>query len=171
MRDGFADRLMLEVDRHRLSPKNVCLELLESTMIEDGDDPVSRTLNRLGQLGFPIELDDFGTGHAAIASLRLIALNGIKIDRSFVTKIHERPGQQKLTKAMLRLAHALQIQTVAEGVESLHERRLLLELGCDVLQGFGIGRPMSGQEATVWLERFTPAIGQMNPSVTSAKAG
>ena len=160
-REGFADRLMLEIERHSLNPDDVCLELLESAMIEDSDDPVSRTLNRLGQLGFPIELDDFGTGHAAIASLRLIALNGIKIDRSFVTKLHERPGQVKLTRAMLRLAHALQIKSVAEGVESVHERKLLLELGCDVLQGFGIGRPMSGSAASLWLEEFTPAMGRM----------
>lgn len=160
-REGFADRLMLELDRHGLNPTDVCLELLESAMIEDGENPVSRTLNRLGQLGFPIELDDFGTGHAAIASLRLIALNGIKIDRSFVTKLHERPGQIKLTRAMLRLAHALQIKTVAEGVESIHERRVLVELGCDTLQGFGIGKPMSAEAATRWLEAFTPAVGQM----------
>ena len=91
----------------------------------------------------------------------LIALNGINIDRSFVTKLHERPGQVKLMRAMLRLAHALQIKTVAEGVESVHERKLLLELGCDVLQGFGIGRPMSGSAATLWLEEFTPAMGRM----------
>lgn len=160
-REGFADRLMLELDRHGLCPTDVCLELLESALIEDGENPVSRTLNRLGQLGFPIELDDFGTGHAAIASLRLIALNGIKIDRSFVTKLHERPGQIKLTRAMLRLAHALQIKTVAEGVESIQERRLLVELGCDTLQGFGIGKPMSAESATRWLKTFTPEVGQM----------
>lgn len=160
-KEGFADRLMFEVDRHGLEPTDLCLELLESAMIEDGENPVSRTLNRLGDLGFPIELDDFGTGHAAIASLRLIALRGIKIDRSFVTKLHERPGQTKLTKAMLRLAHALQIQTVAEGVESSNERDLLVKLGCDVLQGYGIGRPMSGDDATLWLEQFTPDVGRM----------
>lgn len=160
-REGFADRLMLELDRHGLCPTDVCLELLESALIEDGENPVSRTLKRLGQLGFPIELDDFGTGHAAIASLRLVALNGIKIDRSFITKLHERPGQIKLTRAMLRLAHTLQIKTVAEGVESIHERRLLIELGCDTLQGFGISKPMSSDAATLWLKSFTPAVGQM----------
>lgn len=160
-RDGFADRLMLEVDRHGLGPGDVCLELLESAMIEDGENLVSRTLNRLGQLGFPIELDDFGTGHAAIASLRLISLKGIKIDRSFVTRLHERPGQIKLTKAMLHLANAMQIQTVAEGVESTRERDLMIELGCDVLQGYGIARPMSGEDATLWLGQFTPDIGRM----------
>ena len=161
-REGFADELMLELDRQGLGPTDVCLELLETAMIEDGENPVSRTLNRLGQMGFPIELDDFGTGHAAIASLRLIALNGIKIDRSFVTKLHERPGQVKLIRAMLRLAHAMQIRTIAEGVETPNERALLLELGCDTIQGFGIGKPMSAEDATRWLETFTPAIGRMD---------
>ena len=161
-REGFADRLMLQLDKYGLGPSDVCLELLESAMIEDGENPVSRTLNRLGQIGFPIELDDFGTGHAAIASLRLIALHGIKIDRSFVTKLHERPGQMKLTRAMLRLAHAMQIRTVAEGVETPNERELLLELGCDIIQGFGIGKPMSADDATIWLENFTPDVGRMH---------
>ena len=161
-REGFADHLMLEIDKHGLVPGDVCLELLETAMIEDGDNIVSQTLARLGQLGFPIELDDFGTGHAAISSLQLIALNGIKIDRSFVTKLHERPGQLKLTRAMLRLAHAMQIQTIAEGVETMNERRLLLELGCDVIQGFGIGKPMAADDATLWLEKFTPGVGRMD---------
>lgn len=161
-RDDFADRLMIELERYDLGPQDICLELLETAMLEDGETPVSRSLERLCQLDFPIELDDFGTGHAAISSLQLITLNGIKIDRCFVTNVHQRPQQQKLIKAMLRLAHALQIRTVAEGIESVHERTVLLDMGCDVLQGFGIARPMPGDVATAWLRDFTPEIGRMD---------
>ncbi|MEL7468112.1 MAG: EAL domain-containing protein [Pseudomonadota bacterium] len=162
-RDDFADRLMLELERYGLGPKDICLELLETAMIEDGETPVSKSLERLCELGCPIELDDFGTGHAAISSLQLITLNGIKIDRCFVTNVHKRPQQQKLINAMLRLAHALQISTVAEGIESVDERSMLLDMGCDVLQGFGIARPMAGEDATAWLRKFTPEVGRMVP--------
>ncbi|MEM7686492.1 MAG: EAL domain-containing protein, partial [Pseudomonadota bacterium] len=65
--------------------------------------------------------------------------------------------------AMLRLAHALQICTVAEGIESVDERSMLLDMGCDVLQGFGIARPMAGEDATAWLRKFTPEVGRMVP--------
>ncbi|MEM7422292.1 MAG: EAL domain-containing protein [Pseudomonadota bacterium] len=167
-RHDFTDRLMLAVDRHGLCAQDVCIELLETSMIEESSAPVRSVLERLSELGFIIELDDFGTGHAAIASLQLISLNGVKIDRSFVTGVHERPNQMKLITAMLRLAKALQIPAVAEGVETAAERDALLALGCTTLQGYGIGMPMSGTDATDWLAEFTPDIGRMEDARKSA---
>ncbi len=156
-RSHFADRLMLMVERAGLLPSDVCVELLETAMIEDDQNPVSRTLDRLENLGFPIELDDFGTGHAAISTLHIVKLSGLKIDRSFVTNLHLRPEQQHLTRGILRISNALNIVTVAEGVESAEELAVLVELGCNVLQGFLIAPPMSAAEATDWLRRYDPA--------------
>lgn len=156
-RSDFADRLLLSVDAEGLEPANICVELLESAMIKEADDPITSTLSRLVDLGFPIELDDFGTGHAAISTLHLVRLAGLKIDRSFVTKIHERPDQQHLTRGILRLSRALNISTIAEGVECAEERDVLVSLGCDVIQGFMIAEPMSAFEATSWLRKYQPA--------------
>lgn len=155
-RAGFVDFLSLEVERTGLDPNDICVELLESTMIEDSENPVSRALDRLGELGFPIELDDFGTGHAAISTLHLVKLSGIKIDRSFITKMDKHVDQQHLTRGILRISRALQISTVAEGVESEAERELLVGLGCDTLQGFWISPPMSGPDASLWIEEYAP---------------
>jgi EAL domain-containing protein (putative c-di-GMP-specific phosphodiesterase class I) len=155
-RAGFADYLMLEIDRNGLRPDDICVELLESAMIDDADNPVSKALDRLGQLGFPIELDDFGTGHAAISTLHLVKLSGIKIDRTFITKLDKHVEQQHLTRGILRISRALHISTVAEGVESEAEREMLVTLGCDMLQGFWIAPPMSGPDATLWIEEYVP---------------
>lgn len=155
-RAGFADYLMLEIDRNGLRPDDICVELLESAMIDDVDNPVSKALNRLGQLGFPIELDDFGTGHAAISTLHLVKLSGIKIDRTFITKLDQHVEQQHLTRGILRISRALHISTVAEGVESEAEREMLVTLGCDMLQGFWIAPPMCGPDATLWIEEYVP---------------
>lgn len=155
-RADFVDRLALMTEQAGLDPDQVCVELLESAMIEHTDDPLSRSLDRLLKLGFPIELDDFGTGHAAVSTLQLIKLSGVKIDRSFITRLHESPDQRRLARAMLSLARAMEVTCIAEGVECLEERVVLSELGCDLVQGFGIARPMSGHDATIWLENYIP---------------
>ena len=164
--EDFTDRLMLQIDRHGLAPGDVCIEILESAMIEQSDDPITATLNRLNALGFPIELDDFGTVHAAISSLQLIDLSAIKIDRSFVTDVHKRPERRKLINAIIKLARGLEIGSVAEGVECDDERAVLQELGCQCLQGYGIARPMSGADATRWLMSYKPG-GRMVPMVAA----
>ncbi|MCL5777932.1 bifunctional diguanylate cyclase/phosphodiesterase [Limibaculum sp. FT325] len=150
--EGFVDTLQFDADRAGIAPGEVSVELLESAMIESQDDPVIGVLAQLSAAGFRVELDDFGTGHASISNLHRIHVDGIKIDRSFVMKLHERPEQQKLTGAMLSLAAALGIDSIAEGVETGAERELLTAMGCGKLQGYAIGRPMAGEEATLWIE-------------------
>ncbi|MDT8344796.1 MAG: bifunctional diguanylate cyclase/phosphodiesterase [Thermohalobaculum sp.] len=156
--EGFVDTLLFDADRAGLAPGDISVELLESAMIERQDDPVIAVLAHLSEAGFRVELDDFGTGHASISNLHRIHVDGIKIDRSFVMKLDERPEQQKLTGAMLSLAAALGIDSIAEGVETDAERALLTAMGCGKLQGYAIGRPMAGDEATRWIERHAAAL-------------
>ena len=125
-------------------------------MIEDSDDPVSRTLDRLSDLGFPIELDDFGTGHAAVSTFNLIDLSGVKIDRSFIARLHERPENLKVVRGMLLIANAMGVTSIAEGVENRSERAVLKALGCDMIQGFLISEPMPADVTTGWLEHYRP---------------
>lgn len=157
VRPDFVDWLQLMVEREGLEPKDVCVELLESAMIEDTDSPVNRTLDRLERSGFPIELDDFGTGHAAISTLHIVNLSGLKIDQSFIKHLDQRRDQQHLTRGILRISNALNILTVAEGVESSAERALLVEFGCDILQGYLISPPLSASDATAWIVDYDPA--------------
>ena len=105
------------------------------------------------EVGFKVELDDFGTGHASISNLRSFKVDRIKIDRSFVKDVHLYSELAKITSAMIGLAHSLRVDALAEGVETPEERLVLNALGCDHIQGFGVSRPMPGSDIPDWVER------------------
>lgn len=149
---GFVDKLSWDVDASGLQPCNVGIEILESVLIDDDNDPVIRNVAALSSAGFSVELDDFGTGHASIGNLKKFRVNKIKIDRSFVTDIDTQPDQQKITRAMINLAHSLDVEALVEGVETEAELQRLRAMGCDAVQGYLIGRPMAEADALVWLK-------------------
>lgn len=154
LRDSaFVDKLAWDVDAAGLEPRHVGIEILESVLIDHDDDPVIRNVAALSSAGFSVELDDFGTGHASIANLKKFRVNKIKIDRSFVTDIDTQPEQQKITRAMINLAHSLDVEALVEGVETVSEMRRLRAMGCDAVQGYLIGRPMAEADALLWLQR------------------
>lgn len=148
----FADRLLFDIDRAQLSPGDVAVELLETALIEQTDDPIKDTIARLSSAGCKIDLDDFGTGHASLSNLLLFQVDRLKIDRSFISNLHRKPDQRKMTEALVRLAETLGIETLGEGVEDREDWQLLSDLGCQSLQGFGIGHPMPLHEISAWLE-------------------
>ena len=152
MRDpNLVARLKWDLDRFDLPPRRLSIEVLESVVAETDDDMIVRNLTALSKLGCGIDLDDFGTGHAAIASIRRFSVSRIKIDRSFVAGADTDPEQQKIITAILSLAEQLGVETLAEGVESLSEHALLAQLGCTHVQGFAIARPMPLQSTHGWL--------------------
>lgn len=146
----LGDRLIFDLDRVGLGPGDMAVEILESALIRNDDDPVLATVEGLTARGFHVDLDDFGTGHAALAYLRHQTVSRLKIDRSFVRELHLRPRIRKMTEAMIRLAHTLEVEALAEGVETEAEWRLLRELGCDGLQGFAIAKPMPAAALPAW---------------------
>nr|WP_319386158.1 GGDEF and EAL domain-containing protein [uncultured Roseibium sp.] len=124
-----------------LDPSLVSLEILEAVMIdEDKAAPIKSNIAHLSDLGYFIELDDFGTGHSSISSLRDLNINRVKIDRSFVSDVDTKPDLQKFTSALINLAKSLDISVLAEGVETEGERMWLKEHGCDVIQGFLVSK-------------------------------
>jgi len=148
---ALVNRIRWELDRFGLRPERLTIEVLETVMTDQPDEVVARNIKALGELGCHIDLDDFGTGHASIASVRRFRVSRIKIDRSFVTKSDHDPEQQKLIAAILTMAERLELQTLAEGVETVGEHALLAQLGCDHVQGFGIGRPMPFDQTLDWV--------------------
>ena len=162
---ALVDRIRNELDRFGLTPERLSVEILETVMTDQPDDMVTRNITALGELGCRIDLDDFGTGHASIASVRRFRVSRIKIDRSFVAKADHDPEQQKLIAAILTMAERLELETLAEGVETVGEHALLAQLGCGHVQGFGIGRPMPFDQTIDWTVAHqaklqdTPAIG------------
>lgn len=148
---GLVDKIRWELDRFELSPDRLAVEILETVMADSPDDTIVRNISGLAALGCRIDLDDYGTGHASIGSLRRFAVSRIKIDRSFVMKADCDPEQQRLIGAILTMAERLELETLAEGVETVGEHALLAQLGCDHVQGFGIGRPMPFDRTLDWV--------------------
>jgi predicted signal transduction protein with EAL and GGDEF domain len=149
--EDFVKKLIASVEDSDLEPANLAIEVVESVLFGDEFDPVIAHLGMLQECGFPIELDDFGSGHASISNLRKFRVNKVKIDRSFVSGVDTNPEQEVMLKAIIDLARNLGIECVAEGVESESERSKLLSMGCAQMQGYGIARPMSLDAATHWL--------------------
>ena len=147
----LVDRLAWELDRFDLRPERLAVEVLETVVAHRLEDVVVRNLSGLSGLGCQLDLDDFGTGHAAITSIRRFSIQRIKIDRSFVSRIDADADQQKMVSAILTMAERLGLETLAEGVETQAERDMLRSLGCGHAQGFGIGRPMPRPEAEAWM--------------------
>ncbi len=147
----LVDKIRWELDRFDLTPDRLSIEVLETVVAADPDDIVSRNITGLADLGCGIDLDDFGTGHASIAAIRRFAVSRIKIDRSFIMKIDRDPGQQRMVNAILTMADTLEVDTLAEGVESLGEHAMLAQLGCSHVQGFGIARPMPFAQTLDWI--------------------
>lgn len=148
---GLVDRIRWELDRFDLTPDRLAIEVLETVVTDTPDDTITRNIAGLGALGCRIDLDDFGTGHASIAAIRRFSVSRIKIDRSFVMKADCDPEQQRLIGAILTMAERLELETLAEGVETVGEHALLAQLGCGHVQGFGIGRPMPFDQTLDWI--------------------
>jgi diguanylate cyclase (GGDEF)-like protein len=149
--DSFIETVMTSIERSDLSPADLAIEVLESVLVGDESDPVIANLGALQKLGFPIELDDFGTGHASISNLRKFKVDKVKIDRAFVTGVASNVDQEVMLRAIIELTHNLGIECIAEGVETESEKSKLLALGCAQMQGYGICRPMSFEAATQWI--------------------
>lgn len=147
----LVEKIQWELDRHDLTPDRLTVEVLETVVAASPDDVIARNINALAQLGCAIDLDDFGTGHASISSIRRFAVQRIKIDRSFVMKVDRDPEQQRMVTAILSMAERLGLETLAEGVETAGEHALLAQLGCGYVQGFGIARPMPFDQTLDWI--------------------
>ncbi len=145
------EKIKWELDRFELTPDRLAIEVLETVVASAPDDVITRNINALGDLGCRVDLDDFGTGHASIAAIQRFAVSRIKIDRSFVMKADRDPEQQRMISAILTMAERLEVETLAEGVESVGEHVLLAQLGCDHVQGFGIARPMPFDQTLEWI--------------------
>ena len=147
----LVDKISWELDRFDLTPDRLAVEILETVVTDMADDTVVRNIKALSELGCRIDLDDFGTGHASIAALRRFGVNRIKIARSFVMKADRDPEQQRMISAILTMAERLDLETLAEGVETVGEHALLAQLGCDHVQGYGIARPMPFEKTLDWV--------------------
>lgn len=159
------EKVKWELDRFELTPDRLAIEILETVIAGAPDDQITMNINSLVEMGCRVDLDDFGTGHASISSIRRFAINRIKIDRSFVMKADRDPEQQRMISAILTMAERMDLETLAEGVETVGEHALLAQLGCDHVQGFGIGKPMPFEKTLDWISAHEAKL-QDAPQIT-----
>ncbi len=138
---GMADLVRGLMGDLRLPPRNVTVEVTEGAVMRDPDAAVA-VLRRMADAGARVSVDDFGTGHSSLAYLRKLPVSELKVDKSFVLKLASSPTDQAVVKAVVELGHALDLSVVAEGVEDAGAFALLAGMGCDLAQGYHMGRPM-----------------------------
>ncbi len=125
----------------------LCLEITENALVDDVESAVA-ALNRLKELGVRIAIDDFGTGYSSLAYLRRFPVDVLKVDRSFVDGLGPDPEDSAIVSAIVKLAHTLELESVAEGVETQAQLDQLRAMGCDLAQGYLFSRPLPVEEAT-----------------------
>ena len=148
-RPDFLASVEAALSRSGLSPDRLELELTESAVTRAPTQTAGR-IRQLQELGVRVALDDFGTGYSNLGMLRHLALSALKLDRSFVFDLEHDPRQQPLIRAIVQLGHALNLEVVAEGVESPAQRTILAGLGCNLLQGYGIALPRRALDLISW---------------------
>ncbi|MDN3454469.1 MULTISPECIES: GGDEF domain-containing phosphodiesterase [unclassified Psychrobacter] len=146
----FFDMVSTLLAQHKISAQQLHIEVTESSLIQRHDN-VKKQLNSLRELGVRLALDDFGTGYASLSYLQEYPFDFIKIDKSFISNIDTDRTQHAIVKAILDLAIALEMQVVAEGIETEQQRDALLVMGCKNGQGYWFSKPVAANVATEML--------------------
>jgi diguanylate cyclase (GGDEF)-like protein len=144
MEKEFLDKLANELAQHKLENVALCLEITESLFIED-IDYVLPLLHKIRQMGLGISMDDFGTGYSSLSMLRILPINELKIDKSFVDALLDDRTAQKMIQNVIAIGKNLELHILAEGVETREQEALLKSYGCDRFQGYLYAKPMEYQ--------------------------
>ena len=142
--------------RRAIDPKTIVLEITESSLLQDLRER-GRRLEELRAWGIRIAIDDFGTGYSSLSYLRELPVDIVKLDREFVSDIDSSPMSQAIVQAILTLSKVLGLEVVAEGIERQSQIDVLSDLGCDIFQGFLLGKPLSLDDAHQMAQRQWPA--------------
>ena len=152
----FVQRLRLLLAAHpEISPGNLELEVLETSALQDLAR-ASEVIEACREIGVSFSLDDFGTGYSSLTYLKRLPVKQLKIDQSFVSGMLDNPDDLAILEGVLSLALAFHRQVMAEGVETVKHGEMLLQLGCELVQGFGIAKPMPADELPHWAANWRP---------------
>ncbi len=140
----LADEISRQLAEHQLPASALTLEITETSLMSDPHRSEA-ILDRLRSLGVGISIDDFGTGYASLSYLKRFPVTELKIDQAFVRGIDDDPDDLRIVRSTIELAHGLRLRVVAEGSETARVTARLTQLGCDVIQGYAVGRPMPAE--------------------------
>jgi diguanylate cyclase (GGDEF)-like protein len=147
--EDLVQRIRLAVGHFGVDPQLLTFEITESVAMEDTQETM-KAFAQLANVGVGLSIDDFGTGYSSLSYLRKLPARQLKIDQTFVQDLGQSTDALAVVDAVIRLAHALGLSVVAEGVETTRQRDILVALHCDELQGFLFAKPMSARLLTMW---------------------
>ncbi|MFC4620947.1 putative bifunctional diguanylate cyclase/phosphodiesterase [Comamonas nitrativorans] len=157
MVEGFAEHALALVQRHRVPPQAIELEITETALMRNAEKAI-QTTRQLVAMGFSLAIDDFGTGYSSLARLHRLSLARLKIDMTFIRTMLDDAGSMAIVTAVIGMARALQLRTVAEGVETAAQLDTLRRLQCDEIQGYFFSKPLPARELE---ERWLCAVDAM----------
>lgn len=149
----FVYQVQAVMQRYAIQPLRLKLELTESLLLEDIESIIA-TMNALKEIGVQFSLDDFGTGYSSLQYLKRLPLNQLKIDQSFVRDIASDSNDRAIVNTIITMAHSLNLDVIAEGVETEEQRKLLLDSGCIHYQGYLFGKPEPIEQFEILLQKI-----------------
>lgn len=162
LQGDFVNRLRLILDNHPdFNPQDLTLEILETSALEDLTR-ASQVLESCHAFGVHFSLDDFGTGYSSLSYLKKLPVAEIKIDQTFVCDMLDDPDDLSILEGVMGLSRAFRRTVIAEGVETVAHGEMLLRLGCDLGQGYGIARPMKREDFPAWVASWNPEPSWIN---------
>lgn len=151
-RDSLAERMLAMMKAQGILANQLCVEITETTLMTNSDR-VMDNLKQLKKAGITLSIDDFGTGYSSLSYLKAIDASHLKIDRSFIIGIGEKNSDEHIVRAMIALAHSLNLETVAEGVDSQEQLMFLKALNCDYIQGYLFSKPLTVEDFEVFIKQ------------------
>ena len=149
--DDLVEHIESALRQHAIPPGRLTCEITETVAMEDTAH-TRHAFERLRRAGLHVSIDDFGTGHSSLSTLRRLPVAELKIDRAFVTDLDHSDRARSIVQAIVQMAHTLGLHVVAEGVETATQRDALVALGCDELQGYLFAKPMTATSLALWAD-------------------
>ncbi|MEZ5383157.1 MAG: EAL domain-containing protein [Microthrixaceae bacterium] len=162
----FCEAVLAGLQRHRLKPSLLCLEITENVLVDHAGERTWSSLKRLSELGVRLAIDDFGTGYCSLSYLHHLPFDQLKIDRAFVSNIDLNPRHRELFAGIVSLGQSLGLEVVVEGVERVEELEVVAELGADIVQGYLLGHPIRVPDA-----RGLPGSGAVGAACRGIQGG
>ena len=153
MEKDFIDTIKKTLKEYNFIPTNLKLEITETQMMINAQEIIEK-LKKINKLGVKIAIDDFGTGYSSLSYLKKLPIDTLKIDKSFITDLPQDTSNLKLVKTIIALGNNLELAIVAEGVETLEQKNILLEYQCKYIQGYFYSRPLPASDMTTLLHSF-----------------
>jgi diguanylate cyclase (GGDEF)-like protein/PAS domain S-box-containing protein len=160
---GFVDRVLAQLARCGLPNDLLTIEITESLLLGD-DEQINADLAALRAAGVRVSIDDFGTGYSSLSYLHRVDVDTLKLDKSFVDTIAASAQQYDLVRGIIQLAHTLQLDVVAEGIETEQHRALLADAGCAYGQGYLFSRPVPQPQVSRWLMDHATGVMRIEPA-------